>query len=99
VTYLLKTAGFVAILVISTTAAVILGNEYADTLRVRVTSTPPLVDGGSMFVYIDEVTGCHYLRPVGATGTLVPRMAGDGARHFGCGGPTGRQSDLAVNRR
>lgn len=44
---------------------------------------PEPIQGGLM-VFVDPVTQCHYISPVGSD-QLIRRMAGDGIRQMGCG--------------
>ena len=39
------------------------------------------------FLFIDQVTGCHYLSTHNSAG-LAPRIAPDGNTHMGCNGGT-----------
>lgn len=52
---------------------------------------PAPVPGASLayvpFLFIDQVTGCHYLSTHNSAG-LAPRIASDGHTHMGCNGGT-----------
>lgn len=49
------------------------------------TADPPRDLGGSLWVYVDPITKCEYLRPHGSSVALTPRVAPDGLRQVGCG--------------
>lgn len=91
-----KTGVWVIALVVVTAGAAILGEEYVESRRVANNPFTQMdldsqLPASRLMVYIDPVTRCEYLRPVGSAGTMVARIAGDGRTHYGCGSPIPRE--------